>query len=249
MLRFYFIIFPAIILNNYYIPLMWYMAKNPDKYTEQKCYKVARSLIRMIKRRGRITTISTGKEFLPKDGGYIMYSNHQGKYDMLGIVSTHDRPCSIVIDKKTTKEIMPRLYTRLVRGQMLDMKDPRQQVKSIHRVIKEVTEGRKYLIFPEGGYTDNKNNLLEFHPGSFKIPLKAKCPIIPIAIYDSYKPFTLNSLKRVTTQVHYLEPIPYDQYAGMSTREISDLVFEKISNKIAEIEDGNLYLESKKVVP
>lgn len=248
MLRFYYIMFPAIIFNIYYLPLMWYIAKNPDKYSEQTRYKIGRSLIRMIKRRGRITTISTGQEFLPKDGGYIMYSNHQGKYDMLGIVSTHDMPCAIVIDKKTTKEILPRLYTKLVKGQKLDKKDPRQQVKAIYRVIKEIIEGRRYLLFPEGGYTDNKNNLLEFHQGSFKIPLKAKCPIVPIAIYDSYKPFTINSIKRVTTQVHYLAPIYYEQYRGMSTREICDMVYERISNKLAEIEKGNLYLESKKVV-
>lgn len=248
MLRFYYIIFPAIIFNFYYLPLMWYISRHPDRYSEQTRYKVGRSLIRMIKRRGRITTMSTGKEFLPKDGGYIMYSNHQGKYDMLGIVSTHDRPCAIVIDKKTTKEILPRLYTRLVKGQKLDKRDPRQQVKAIYQVIKEITDGRRYLLFPEGGYIDNKNTLLDFHPGSFKIPLKAKCPIIPIAIYDSYKPFTINSIKRVTTQVHYLEPIHYKQYAGMSTKEISDMVYERISNKIAEIEDGKQNIKSKKAV-
>lgn len=248
MLRFYYILFPAIIFNLYYIPLMWYIAKHPEKYSEQTCYKVGRSLIRMIKRRGRIITISTGKELLPKDGGYIMYSNHQGKYDMLGIVSTHDRPCAIIIDKETTKEILPRLYTKLVRGQRLDKKDPRQQVKAIHQVIAEIIEGRRYLLFPEGGYTDNKNNLLPFHPGSFKIPLKAKCPIIPIAIYDSYKPFAINSLRRVTTQVHYLEPIFYEQYSGMSTMELSDLVYERINNRIAEIEEGKQYIKSKKAV-
>ena len=227
---------------------MWYIAKHPEKYSEQACYKVGRSLVRMIRRRGRITTISTGKELLPKDGGYIMYSNHQGKYDMLGIVSTHDRPCAIVIDKETTKEILPRLYTRLVKGQKLDKKDPRQQVKAIHQVIKEITEGRRYLVFPEGGYNDNKNNLLEFHSGSFKIPLKAKCPIIPIAIFDSYKPFSINSLRRVTTQVHYLEPILYEQYSGMSTRDISNLVYERINNRISEIENDNLYLKAKRAV-
>ncbi|NLP15507.1 MAG: 1-acyl-sn-glycerol-3-phosphate acyltransferase [Clostridiales bacterium] len=248
MLRFYFVLFPAIFLNFYYVPWMWYLAKHPDKYSEETRYNVGRRLIRMIKRRGRITTISTGKEFLPKEGGYIMYSNHQGKYDMLGIVSTHDKPCSIVIDKKTTKEIMPRLYTRLVRGQKLDKKDPRQQVKAIHQVIKEIIEGRRYLLFPEGGYTDNKNNLLEFHTGSFKIPLKAKCPIIPIAIYDSYKPFTINSIKRVTTQVHYLEPIYYEQYAGMSTREICDLVYNRINDKLNEIKSGKAYQKVQKAV-
>lgn len=248
MLRFYFIMVPALIFNLYYIPLMWYMAKHPNKYSEKTRYRVGRSLVRMIKRRGRIATISTGMEYLPKEGGYIMYSNHQGKYDMLGIVSTHDRPCAIVIDKETTKEILPRLYTRLVKGQKLDKKDPRQQVKAIHQVIKEITEGRRYLVFPEGGYNDNKNNLLEFHSGSFKIPLKAKCPIIPIAIFDSYKPFSINSLRRVTTQVHYLEPILYEQYSGMSTRDISNLVYERINNRISEIENDNLYLKAKRAV-
>lgn len=248
MLRFYFILVPAIIFNIYYIPLMWYLARHPEKYSEQTRYNVGRRLIRMIKKRGRITTISTGEELLPKDGGYIMYSNHQGKYDMLGIVATHDKPCAIVIDKETTKEIMPRLYTRLVKGQKLDKKDPRQQVRAIHQVIKEIIEGRRYLLFPEGGYANNKNSLLEFHPGSFKIPLKAKCPIVPVALYDSYKPFTVNSIKRVITQVHYLEPILYEQYAGMTTREIRDLVFERISQKIAEIEKGISYMKSKKAV-
>lgn len=248
MLRFYFIMFPAILFNLYYIPLMWYIARHPDKYSEQTRYRVGRSLIRMIKRRGRITTVSTGKEYLPRDGGYIMYSNHQGKYDMLGIVSTHDSPCAIVIDKETTKEILPRLYTRLVKGQRLDKRDPRQQVKAIHQVITEIKEGRRYLIFPEGGYTDNKNNLLDFHPGSFKIPIKAKCPIVPIAIYDSYKPFTINSIRRVTTQVHYLEPIFYEEYAGMSTREISDIVYNRINYKLTEIKNGSLHLKSKKAV-
>ena len=226
---------------------MWYLAKHPDKYSEETRYNVGRRLIRMIKRRGRITTISTGKEFLPKEALYHVFQS-SGKYDMLGIVSTHDKPCSIVIDKKTTKEIMPRLYTRLVRGQKLDKKDPRLQVKAIHQVFKDIIEGRRYLLFPEGGYTDNKNNLLEFHTGSFKIPLKAKCPIIPIAIYDSYKPFTINSIKRVTTQVHYLEPIYYEQYAGMSTREICDLVYNRINDKLNEIKSGKAYQKVQKAV-
>lgn len=248
MLRFYFVIIPAVMFNIYFIPLMWYMAKHPEKYSEEYCYKVGRRLIRLIRRRGRITTISTGSDLLPQQGGYIMYANHQGKYDMLGIVATHDKPCSIVIDKETTKDIMPRLYTNLVKGQKLDKKDPRQQVEVIHQVIAEVAQGRRYLIFPEGGYTDNRNNLQEFHPGSFKIPIKAKCPIVPIALYDSYKPFGINTLRKVTTQVHYLEPILYDQYAGMTTKELCDLVYDRISQKMNEIEEGNSYQISQKAV-
>lgn len=244
MLRFYFVIAQAIMFNIYYFPLIWYMAKNPEKYSEETCYKVARSLVKMIKRRGRINTIATGKEFPPKEGGYVMYSNHQGKYDMLGIVNTHERPFTILIDKETTKGIVPRLYTELVKGQKLDKKNPRQQVKVIFKIIAEIKEGRRYLIFPEGGYKDNKNNLLKFHPGSFKIPLKTKCPVVPIAIYDSYKPFTINTIRKVKTQVHYLEPIYYEEYKGMTTNELSDIVYERIRNKILEIEEGIICLDS-----
>ena len=35
---------------------------------------------------GRIKTESHGQELLPKEGGYVMYPNHQGKYDTLGIM-------------------------------------------------------------------------------------------------------------------------------------------------------------------
>ena len=75
MLRFYFVLFPAIFLNFYYVPWMWYLAKHPDKYSEETRYNVGRRLIRMIKRRGRITTISTGKEFLPKEGIYHVFQS------------------------------------------------------------------------------------------------------------------------------------------------------------------------------
>ena len=38
-----------------------------------------------------------GMENLPKEGGYVMFPNHQGKYDALGIVYTHKKPCTIPV--------------------------------------------------------------------------------------------------------------------------------------------------------
>ncbi len=248
MLRFYFVIIPAIVFNLYYIPLMWYCARHPEKYSEEDCYIVARGLVNLIIRRGRISTVTMGKEHLPEVGGYIMYANHQGKYDVLGIVASHDKPSAIVIDKTTTKKIMPRLYTNLVKGKQLDKNDPRQQVNIIHEVSEEILQGRRYLIFPEGGYADNKNNLQEFHNGSFKIPLKTKCPIVPVVLYDSYKPFGENSLKKVSTQVHYLEPIYYEQFAGMSTKELCTMVYSKINEKLIDIEHDMIHNTSRKAV-
>lgn len=240
MLRFYYVIITALIFDLYFIPIMYYMAKHPEKYSERDCYRAGLKLVNMIKRRGRISTQVTGQEHLPAQGGYIMYANHQGKYDALGILSSHKEPCTIVMDKETSESPINNLFINLIKGKRLDKKDPRQQVRIIQEVSEEIIQGRRYLLFPEGGYTDNKNNLQKFHNGSFKIPLMTKCPIVPVVIFDSYRAFTINSLRRVYTQVHYLEPIYYEEYCNMKTREICDLVYKRINLKLHEIQSSSI---------
>lgn len=74
---------------------------------------------------------------------------------------------------------------------------------------------------------EDGNKLLEFKGGSFKAATKAKCPIIPIALIDSFKPFDTNSIAPVTVQVHFLEPIYYEEYQNMKTTEIAKEVKEE----------------------
>ena len=108
------------------------------------------------------------------------------------------------------------------------------QLQTILNIVNEVKNGRRYIIFPEGGYDHNRNEVHEFLPGAFKCAIKSKSPIIPVALIDSYKPFELNSLKPVKTQVHFLEPLFYDDYKEMTSKEIADLIREKITNTIKE---------------
>lgn len=68
--------------------------------------------------------------------------------------------------------------------------NPRQGITIINQVAKEVAAGKKYILFPEGGYRfNNKNKVCDFKAGSFKIALKSHAPIVPIALIDSYKVF------------------------------------------------------------
>ena len=71
-------------------------------------------------------------------------------------------------------------------------------------------------------------------PGAFKCAMLAHSPIVPVALIDSYKPFGVNSLKSVTTQVHFLEPLYYDDYKGLSSKEISELVRDRIMTAISK---------------
>ena len=163
-------------------------------------------------------------------------ARYQGKYDALGIIDTHEKTCSLVMDKAKSRTILVSEFVDLLGGKRLDKKDVRQALTIINDVSQEVKAGKRYILFPEGGYDfNNRNNVCGFKAGSFKIALKTKAPIIPVALIDSYKVFNSFTLGPVTTQVHYLEPIYSEEYEHLKTPEIAELVRKRIQDKIDEV--------------
>ena len=237
MFRFYFIIIISIIRILVYVIMGDYWCKHPEKYDMDKRFKLACRIIGDVKKRARITTIAYGVENLPKEGGYIMYSNHQGRYDALGIISVHPGKCSVIMDAERSRIMLANQVVELVDGIRLERNDFRQQVNVLKGMTEKAAAGVRYIYFPEGKYDHNGNHLQEFRPGAFKVAKNAKVPIVPVAIYDSHIPFDFNSMRRVTTQVAFMDPIPYEEYSSMSTAEISAMVKAKIENKIDELEE------------
>lgn len=232
MLRLCYVVAISLPFVMYYICKAKLIESRNQEFPEERRYKMAQRCIHIAMRNGRIKTESTGQEFLPKEGGYIMYSNHQGKFDTLGIMISHPKPCTIVMDAYRSKLPIVDSFIDLVKGQRLDKTNMKSQMKTMLKITDEVKKGRRYIIFPEGGYDHNKNELQDFKPGSFKCATRAKAPIVPVAIIDSYKPFGMNSLRKVKTQVHFLPPILYEEYAEMTTPQIAELVKEKIAAEI-----------------
>lgn len=235
MSRFYFVIIVSLPIIIFYILKVGYIEKHAENYTEADRYLVARRAISVMQRNGFIHTNVYGTENLPESGGYVMYPNHQGKYDALGIMSVHDTPCTVVMDKQRSNLPIADQFITLLQGSRLDKTDMKSQLKTIASITNQVKSGRRYIIFPEGGYYHNRNDVKDFLPGAFKCAIKSQSPIVPVALIDSYKPFELNSLKPVTTQVHFLEPIYYEEYKEMTSKEIAELTRNRIITKIKKV--------------
>lgn len=236
MIKFIYVIIMNLFRAPYLIPKMRTYAEHPEKYSEEECYNLARYVIRLLKVSGAIRTKSFGIENLPKEGGYMMYPNHQGKYDALGIIYTHKKPCSFVMDKAKSYTILVNEFLGLLHGKRLDKKDVRQALTVINEVSEEVMDGKRYILFPEGGYEfNNRNKVCAFKAGSFKIALKTKAPIVPVALIDSYKVFNSFNFGPVTTQVYYLKPILFEEYGHLKTQEIANMVHDRIQTKIDEV--------------
>lgn len=235
MLRFFYVILLNCWKGPYIIPMMRYKANRPARYSLEERYAYAKWVVHQMQHTGRITTKAYGVENLPKKNGYVLYSNHQGKYDALGIVDMHEQPCSIVMDEARSHVMLTAQFLDLLESKRLVLDDMRQGLKIMKEITREIKEDHKnFLIFPEGGYTDNHNMVCEFKGGSFKCAQKAKAPIVPVAIINSWKAFEGRGLGPVETQVHFLPPLYYEEYEHMSTNEIAATVQRRIQQAILD---------------
>lgn len=234
MLRFIYVIIANLFRAPWIIPKMRRMASHPDRYTISERYALAQQMIRYMSASGRISTEVYGIENLPNKGGYIMFPNHQGKYDALGIISTHPSSCTFVMDKMKSRRFLINELVRLLYAKRLKIRDPRDGLKVMNQIAQEVRNGARYILFSEGGYHHNHNHVCEFHPGSFKCALWAKAPIVPVALIDSYKVFNSLHFGPITTKVIYLKPIMYQEYKHMKTPQIARMVRGRIIAAMAE---------------
>ena len=235
MLRFVYVIVINIFRILYYVPKMSYYAKHPEKYSEEDRYALAQKLVNIVIKGSRVETEYEGRENLPKRGGYIMFSNHQGRYDPLGIIAGHEKPCSFLIDKRRADQFLGKQFSALLDGISIDKESVKDQMRAMRALANGAKEGRTYLVFPEGIYYKNQGNRTgEFKQGCFICATHAKCPIVPVTVVDSYKVYGINSLKKVKTKVIFHAPIYYEDYKGMNAKEVSVLVKDVIDRELAK---------------
>lgn len=235
-LRFDLVVASSLVIDLlYFVPRANYMIKHKERFTEQERFDFGCRIMDCMRRCSRTKTRIYGKKNLPEQEPFILYANHQGKYDALGILLALDSPCGVLWERRQAKRIMSRQVGGLIGAVPIDLEDMQDKVSAISEVTRQVKAGRNMLIFPEGGYTDNGNQLQEFNSGCFHCSLRSKATIVPVVIYDSHKAMNGNSLRRVTTQVHFLPPISFGEYGGLKKPEIAALVKERIAERLEEI--------------
>ena len=196
-------------------------AKHTDEYPEQEKFAHIRSVMHLAIHAGNVEVKVTGLENIPKENGYLLYGNHQGMFDL-----------GCVFKKELANVPLLKQVIACTKSFAMDREDVRQSLTVIQNVTKEVQSGRNYLIFPEGTRSKNGNTMGEFHGGSFRCALKAKCPILPIAFVDSFKVLDQKGSKPLAMQIHYLPPISYEEYKDLKTIELAELVKSRIREVI-----------------
>lgn len=229
----------TMVFNNlFFVPGAWMKlckyAKHADQYPEEEMYRHIQYILRRAIRGGNIDLTVNGQENIPQENGFMLYSNHQGMFDVMAIAATCDNPLGAVLKKELYDIPFLHQVAICTRSFAMDREDVRQSLTVIRAVTEEVLKGRNYLIFPEGTRSKSGNQMLDFHSGSFRCALKSKCAIVPIALIDCFKVLDQKGSAPVSMQIHYLTPIRYEEYKDMNTTELAELVKSRIAKAIEE---------------
>lgn len=167
----------------YHLYLKSLSKKNPEK-SWKKARKFVSGFFRTeLKVSGCHVTV-LGKENIPEDVPVLFVGNHRSYYDILIYHESINRPLGFIAKKEMRKIPLLPLYMDDIGCLFLDRNDIKQGLKTINKGAEFLKMGHSMMLFPEGT-RNQKEELLPFKEGGYKMAEKAKVPIVPVAISGS----------------------------------------------------------------
>lgn len=177
-----------------------------------------------------------GLEKTPKDGRFLLVCNHLFLADPGVLLHVFKKSQLAFITKQENFE-MPIInkFMYKILCQSVDRNNDRQALKAILKCISLIKEDKVSIgVFPEG-YTSKDGKLHPFRPGVFKIAQKTNVPIVVCTIQNTRQIFkNLRKLKHTDIHLHLVDVIQPEEYKGLSTVALSDMVYEKMIGDLGE---------------
>lgn len=201
-------IYATYLTNKYGLKLK--KAKNEEEKIKLR-YEYARILLSKL----NITIDVINKEKIPKDGQYLLVSNHRSILDPLIVeIALQDSNItgSWVAKKELYNSFFFGAFTRNAGSILLDRES--SNMSKFFKDIKEVVkEGKSVYIFPEGTRNKTDNVIGEFKEGSRIIALKNRLQILPVFIksnaHDVLKEAIINRTENLSIQIEIGDIIEY----------------------------------------
>lgn len=128
-----------------------------------------------------ITYEVKGKEFIPKQGAFIIAAKHQSIWETMSLLTIF--PNAVIIHKKELLYTpVIGLYLKAMRMISINRQNPRSAISSIKKhYLKSKNKDRPLIIFPEGTRT-NYGEKTAIKPGIYLIAKETKFPILPVTL-------------------------------------------------------------------
>ncbi len=208
------------------------------KISSEKRYQQLHKIAIKFNKKINVEMIFTGLDKLPCKQSFVLTPNHQSLMDAVCLLAFMEQKTSFIAKKESKKFPIVGEAISSIDCLYLDRENLRQEIELMKKVkLSLKTENKKWIIFPEGTRSKNKDFALnEFKAGTFKMPMAVKSDIYPVAIWGSYRVLSPKiRMKKYPVYIHIFEPISVDFYKDKSTSELANYVENLIKSKVEEL--------------
>lgn len=175
--------------------------------------------------RARIHT--KGLEQAPKNGRVLLVCNHLHEADPVILLHYFRKYQLAFIGKRESRDMFligPLMHKILC--QFVNRENDREALKTILNCISLLkTDEASIGVFPEG-YIKPDRKLHHFRSGVFKIATKTNVPIVVCTLTNTnHLVGNFLRLKPTDINLHLVKTIQPEEYAGMTTVELSNMVY------------------------
>lgn len=125
-----------------------------------------------------------GLENLKKGQPYIFVSNHQSTIDIPTLFMAIPWDTRFVAKKQLKWVPMLGWYMWAAKFVFVDRSNHREAVRSLDEAGEQIRGGISIIVFPEGTRSDDRK-VHPFKKGPFALAMKARVPVVPVAIEGS----------------------------------------------------------------
>ena len=219
---------------------LMYLCKRVDQSVPQeeddKLYRVVTDLvIQAALPVLRIRTKVTGMEKMPKEGRFLLVSNHCDNSDPILLLRAFTKYQLAFVSKQENSDMFvigPMMHK--IQCQLINRENDREALKTILNCIRILKEDKASVgVFPEGGILSEDGKLHRFRPGVFKIAQKAGVPIVVCTLHNTKEVVkNIKSFRGTKTELHVLEVIPAEELKGVSTIDIARRVHKLMADDL-----------------
>lgn len=172
-----------------------------------------------------------GLENLDPKQSYIFVSNHQSTIDIPTLFISLPYDTRFVAKKALKYVPMLGWYMWAAKFVFVDRANHREAVRSLDEAGEQIRGGISIIVFPEGTRSDDMR-VHPFKKGPFALAMKARVPVVPVAIEGSGKLMPKNSWQitpgPITVRVG--KPIAAEHFEGnreLLIREVRDQIIDQ----------------------
>jgi 1-acyl-sn-glycerol-3-phosphate acyltransferase len=167
---------------------------------------------------------------------YVMVSNHQSGLDILVLFKLH-RHFKWVAKKELF--MIPFIGWNMALNGYLSIERGRgrSKLQMMDNAVDSIRKGNSVILFPEGTRSPD-GNLQSYKTGAFRLALETHSPILPVVIKGTHKAIRKGGLlvhKNHNIKLVVLDPIPYESFSHMDTRELALMVHTLTNNELQTI--------------